>query len=138
MAIWKWLQFIVQRVEGCASQPGIVYCFLNQILRRRTLIVEPHQQIDGLTMLVTKNSIRVLRRVEQLILFGLGRGFDLRRLLVAQGNKSVDRPAFRLIAELALLVGVGTQGAFPLRRRSCSTKREVLRATKMNLQRWFS
>jgi hypothetical protein len=34
-------------------QTSIIIGFLNQILRARPLIVEPHQQIGGLFMLVT-------------------------------------------------------------------------------------
>ncbi len=58
-----------------------------------------------LTPKIDEHPIDILRAVEQLVLLAFGPERVL--LLVAQGDKAVGlAPTFRLIAELALLVGI--------------------------------
>src|SRR4051812_11996870 len=91
-------------------QTRIVIGFLDQILRPRPLIVEPRQHIDGLRHIGDEHAIAVLRSFEQLILLGLFGSARWRLLLVAQGEKPMCfPPSLRLIAKLALSVGVRTR-----------------------------
>src|SRR5277367_6991156 len=98
-------------------QTGIVFGFLDEVLRTRALIIEPRQQGDPTVAIGDKNAIAVFRRVEQLILFGLLRRRRLLLLEVAQRDESMRfAPALRLISKLALAVGIGFWRARPLRR----------------------
>src|SRR5690349_2870974 len=87
---------------------GIVFGFLNEILRACPLVVEPRQHGDPVAHIGDEYAVAVLRRVEQLILLGLLRRCGFLLLLVAQSDEAVGlTPALRLIAELALAVGIG-------------------------------
>src|ERR1700758_2211606 len=87
-------------------QSGIVVGLFNEVLSAGTLIVEPHQQVNGALHVGDEDPIDILRAVEQLVL--LARGGGLLLLWITQGNKTAGLfPAFRVIPELALLVGVG-------------------------------
>src|SRR5216683_3984730 len=89
-----------------SRQTSIVVRFFNQIFGAGALVIEPHQQVDGALHVGDEDPIDTLRAVEQMVLLALGGGLFL--LMVAQGNKTAGlSPAFRVIPELALLVGVG-------------------------------
>src|SRR6516164_9013605 len=95
------------------SQTGIVVGLFDEVFRPGTLPVKPHQQVDGTLHISYEHPVAVLGRVKQLILLALG--WDLVLLLIAQGDKAVGlAPAFRLIAELALLVGIGVGRGLPV------------------------
>src|SRR6266478_2955766 len=97
---------------GCQS--GIVIGFLDQVLGPSSLVVEPHQQINGPLHVGHEHTIGILRGVEELILLALLRVLLL-LVLVAQGDKAVGlAPTLRLIAEFALLIGVGLGRRLPV------------------------
>src|SRR6516225_376092 len=101
--------------RGMVRHAGIVFGFFNEILRTRPLVVEPREHGDPAAHIRDEYAVAVLRRVEQLILFGLLRRCRFLGLLVAQGDEAVGlTPAFRLIAELALAVGIGFGRTRPL------------------------
>src|SRR6516164_3220903 len=94
---------------------GIVFGFFNEILRTRPLVVEPREHGDPAAHIRDEYAVAVLRRVEQLILFGLLRRCWFLLLLVAQGDEAESlTPALRLISELALAVGIGFRRTRPL------------------------
>src|SRR5260370_30685067 len=98
-------------------QTRIIVRFLDQILRARALIVEPHQPIDGILFARDEGAITVLWRVEQLVLFGLIHLLRWGLLLVAQSDEPIGfPPALRLITELALPVSTGTRRPLRVRR----------------------
>src|SRR2546430_8855794 len=80
-------------------QPGIVVSFLNEVLRPSPLVIEPHQQVNGILQVGHEHSVAVLGTIEQLILLAFGLAL---LLLIAQGNKAVrlapalDRKSTRL------------------------------------------
>src|SRR5258708_38589450 len=89
-----------------SRQTRIVVRFLNQIFGAAALVIEPHQQVDGPFHVGHEHAVEILRAVEQLVLLALGGGLFL--LMVAQANKTAGLfPAFGLIPELTLLVGIG-------------------------------
>src|SRR5713226_3924331 len=84
-------------------QSRIVVGFLDQVLRSGPLIVESHKGVDGSRDVGYENAIAVVRRVEQLVLFGLFRLLRWGLLEIAQRHKTMGfGPPLRLIAELAL------------------------------------
>src|SRR5437868_1882049 len=94
-------------------QPGIVVSFLNEVLRPSPLVIEPHQQVNGILQVGHEHSVAVLGTIEQLILLAFGLAL---LLLIAQGNKAVRlAPALGLIPELTLLVSIGLGGWPPVR-----------------------
>jgi hypothetical protein len=117
------MQFIAHRAEGCAANPAS----------------EPRQQRDRIPHIGDEHAIAVLRSIEQRILLRLASRARLRLFLVAQGDEPVRfAPAVRLVAELALALGVGLWGPLPVRRFNSSTRRDVLRAEMMNCTLAFS
>src|SRR5882724_10939286 len=99
------------------GQPGIVVGFLDQVFRRRTLSVEPHQRIDRPVHVGYEHPIAVLRSLEQLVLLGLFRlsGFGL--LLLPQSEEPVRTPpALWWVPEVALFIGIGAWSPLPVRR----------------------
>src|SRR5215471_7407565 len=95
-------------------QTRIVMGFLDQILGACSLMVEPRQPTDGVRHMGDEHAIAVLRRVEQLVLLGLVGWARLRLLLVAQSDEPIGfPPALRLVAKLALSVGVRARRALP-------------------------
>ena len=96
-------------VTPCRLIPAlsIVVGFFNQILGS----LEPRQQIDGSIHIGHEHPIGILWRVEQLVLLAL-RFSGVGLLFITQDDKPVRlAPAFRLIAEFALAVGIGARGA---------------------------
>src|SRR5215467_7746469 len=102
------MQFIAHRAEGWSAMPASFLASLTKILRAGALVVEPRQQSDPASHVGGEYAVAVLRRIEQLILFGLlPRGLRL-LLLVPQSDEPIGvAPARRLILELALAVGIG-------------------------------
>jgi hypothetical protein len=95
------MQFIAHRAEGCAANPAS----------------EPRQQRDRIPHIGDEHAIAVLRSIEQRILLRLASRARLRLFLVAQGDEPVRfAPAVRLVAELALALGVGLWGPLLVRR----------------------
>src|SRR6267378_3077499 len=48
-----------------SRQTSIIFCFLNEVLRARALIVEPRQESDPTAYVRDEYAIAVFRRVEQ-------------------------------------------------------------------------
>src|SRR5437588_5624817 len=84
-------------------QSRVVVGFLDQVLGTGSLVINPHQQVDGRFHVRHKNSIDVLRGSKQLILrFG-----SLVLFQVAQSDEPIGLPpTFGLILELALFIGI--------------------------------
>jgi hypothetical protein len=92
-----------------------LFGFLHEILCARPLVVEPGPHGDPVAHIRDQHAVAVFRRVEQLILLGLLRHCRFLLLLLAQGDEAVGLPpAFRLISELALAVGIGFGRTRPL------------------------
>src|SRR6266480_1786599 len=103
--------------RGIGCQTRIVIGFFDQVLRSGPLIVEPRQSVDASRNVGDEDAIAVLRRFEQLVLFGLLRLLRGGLLEVAQRYKTIGLgPALRLIAELALAIGIDARRPGPARR----------------------
>ena len=97
-------------------QTRIVVGLLDQVLRSRPLIVEPHQPIHRFGHMGDKYAIAVFRRVEQLVLLRLVLP-ELGFLLLAEGDASIGLvPALWLVVEFTLPLGIGTGRRLPVRR----------------------
>src|SRR5207253_4299650 len=91
----------------------IVIGFFDEVLRARSLAIYPEQQIAGPVHVRHEDSIAIPRGVEELLLLALLRVLFL--LLIAQSDKAIGlAPPFRLIAEFALLIGVGLARGLPI------------------------
>ena len=87
---------------------GVVFGFLDEILRARALVVEPSQQSDAARHVGGEHAVAVLRRVKQLLLFGRFRRGRRLLVLVPEGDETIGlAPALRLIPELALAISIG-------------------------------
>src|SRR6516162_5143665 len=116
MASWKWLQFIAQRAEGYAASPASLFASLIRFSAPPPLLVNPHQQVDGVPHIGDEDPIGKLRGFEQLVLLGLA-GLRFLLLLVAQRQEAIGpAPSLRLIAKFALPVGIGAGRRLPGRR----------------------
>jgi hypothetical protein len=62
-----------------SREPGIIFCFLNEILGARPLVIEPRQESDPAAYVGDEYAIAVFRGFEQLVLLGFPRR---RRLLL--------------------------------------------------------
>src|SRR3984893_7516043 len=98
-------------------QTSIIIGFLNQILRARPLIVEPHQQIGGLLHVGDEYTIAVLGRIEQLVLLRFAGWLPRGLLPVPHGDEAICfSPSLRLISKLALIIGIGARRSLPVGR----------------------
>src|SRR5438105_12920603 len=120
-------------------QARLLVGFFDQILRPRSLSVKPHHRIDRRLEVGHEYPIAVLRRVEQLILLRFAQLLWLRLLLVPQSNEPVRfPPSFRLVAKLALAVGIRARRSGPARRPQRLHSREVFCADSTNQHPCFS
>src|SRR5258706_391992 len=103
--------------RGMRRQARIVVGFFDQVLRPRPLPVKTHHHIDRGVEVGHEHPIAVLRRVEQLVLLRFVQLVGLRLPLVSQRHEPVGfPPSFRLVAKLALAVGIGARRSRPPRR----------------------
>src|SRR6266404_2460348 len=103
--------------RGMRRQARIVVGFFDQVLRPRPLSVKTHHRVDRRIEVGHEYPIAVLRRVEQLVLLRFVQLVGLRLLHVPQRHEPVGSPpSFRLVAKLALPVGIRARRSRPPRR----------------------
>src|SRR5437773_2811404 len=103
--------------RGMRRQARIVVGFFDQVLRPRPLSVKTHHRVDRRVEVGHEYPMAVLRRVEQLVLLRFVQLVGLRLLHVPQRHEPVGSPpSFRLVAKLALPVGIGARRSGPPRR----------------------
>ena len=111
---------------GVRRQAGVVIRFLDQVLGRGSAPIESHQCIQWRAHVGDEDPIGVLRRIEQLVLFGLFRLAGIRLLFIPQGQEPVwysVSSAQRLSSVGPRLLGLVPAEEPQARRRRQLTKR---------------
>jgi len=122
----------VHTISGPSSrwmrrQAGIVVGILDQVLGSRPLPMKSHHHIDRRVHVGHEHAIGILWAIEQLILLSFPLWLGLFRVTHRDVPVSF-RPFARLMAELALPVGMGPRRTRPTRRlHSCHQRRRLLR-----------
>ncbi len=120
-------------VGGMRRQTGVVAGCLNEVLRARTLIVEPDGKIDRVIEVGDEDAVDLPRGIEELVLFRI---FVLFCPDIAQRQETVGLPpALGLIEEPALLVRVSQGRGLPVGRAAANRAEALASAYPHDIQK---